>query len=324
MIKKILILASVVGCIFLCKDPAFARPNQGSLNSTTIMQHLTQEEQKRLPLIIALSLKDLCPERAHFASFIQGIKIADSEKASNYQESPEIQAYMQYAMQITLDPKITKNLALSAEYLQKKQGAEGSIPLINDKICYKILKTGIKKGIEDGSINNVKINFTIKGTDNNFLAGNYTLSGPLSCTLSELIPGMAHGMLGMYLSEVREIYVHPEFAYGVFSNFGNGRALTIQVELIECTTTDTIFQPCLISTDLAKFLPNAPKETDITSLQKDFITFCGKASWSFYKQHLPQLHLDEILHHLQSDSVLSPENRETLYKLLWLIYTQRE
>jgi FKBP-type peptidyl-prolyl cis-trans isomerase len=322
MIQKILISAGVIGCIFLCKDPAFARLNQKSLNSTNITQYLTQEEQKKLPLLIALSLKELCPENAHFPSFIEGLKIADLENTSDYQESSEIQAYVQYAMQVALDPKITKNLAASTKHLQNKQSTEDAITLINDKICYKILKIGTEPGITDNTINNIKINFTIKDIENNFLAGNYVLSGPLSCTLSELIPGMAHGMLEMRLNEVREIYVHPEFAYGIFSNFGNGRALAIQVELVECTATDTAFHPYLISVDLTKLLLNSPQNTDIASLQQDLITFYGKTSWSFYKQNLPQLHLNDVLPFLQSDAALSPEDKEILHKLQWLIYNK--
>lgn len=115
--------------------------------------------------------------------------------------------------------------------------------------------------------------------------------------LSELIPGMAYGMLGMRLHELREIYIHPEFAYGVFSDFGNGKALSIQVELAECEATDTAFYPCLLPVDLIKL--HYPNETNIISLQEDYISFCGKAAWSFYKQKLPQLQLDNVLSFLQ-------------------------
>lgn len=316
MMQKLLISVGVVGCIFLCKDPAFARLNHKSLGSTSAMQHLTQEEQKRLPFLIALSFKELCPEKNQLASFVEGLKIADSEKVSDYQESPEMQAYAQYAMQIALDPKITKNLSVSTDYLQSKQNTENTVTLICNKICYKILKNGKEPGITDNTINKVKINFTIKDIENNFLAGNYALLGSFSCMLSELIPGMAYGMLGMRLNEVREIYVHPEYAYGVFSNFGNGRALAIRVELIECTATDATFVPSLIPVDFAKLLHNPSQGADIQDL---FICY-GKASWSFYKQNLPQVQLNDVLPYLQSDTALSPEDREILHKLQWLIY----
>ena len=212
---------------------------------------------------------------------------------------------------------------MSMEYLQKKQNETGVVSLINDKICYNIIKPGTGIGIECNKIYDLRINFTVKDTENNLLAGNYALSEPLSCTLSELIPGMAYGMLGMHLNEIREIYIHPEFAYGAFSNFGNGRALLVRVELVESTPTDAIFYPCCIPVDLVKFLKNQPGEVDMSSLERAYIFFCGKASWSFYRHRLSHLHLDDVLSFLQledSATVLSPEDREILYKLQWLIY----
>lgn len=316
MIQKILFLTVTSACIFLCKDPIFVFFNKRNPNLSDILQYLTRKEQKKLPLLIALSLKEMISENTQLATFIEDLKIAEQEKANN-QKSLEIQAYLAYATQLMSDPKITKNLEASMQYLQKKQ-EEGSISLTDNKICYKILKKGNEKTI-DNKINKVTINFTIKDIEDNFLAGNYAISGPISCMLSELIPGMAYGMLGMRLHELREIYIHPEFAYGVFSDFGNGKALSIQVELAGCEATDTVFYPCLLPVDLIKFY--YPNETNIISLQKDYISFCGKAAWSFYRQKLPQLQLDSVLSFLQEENIaLSTEDRESLYKLQWLIY----
>lgn len=316
MMQKILFLIAASGCIFLYKDPIFALFNKRNPDLSNIVQCLTRKEQEKLPLLLALSLKEMAPEKTQLIAFIEGLKIAEQEKVNN-QKSLEIPASLAYAMQLMSDPKVTKNLETSVQYLQKKQ-EEDSVSLIDNKICYKILKKGNEKGI-DNKINKVTINFTIKDVEDNLLAGNYAISGPISCMLSELIPGMAYGMLGMRLHELREIYIHPELAYGVFSDFGNGKALSIQVELIESEATGTDFHPCLIPVDLIKF--HYPSETAIISLQEDYISFCGKAAWSFYKQKLPQLQLDNVLFFLQEENiVLSTEDRESLYKLQWLIY----
>ncbi|VHO04352.1 FKBP-type peptidyl-prolyl cis-trans isomerase [Candidatus Rhabdochlamydia sp. T3358] len=318
MIQKILFLIVASGCIFLYKDPIFALFSDRNRNLNNVMQHLTKKEQEKLPFLIALSLKEMVPEKNLFSSFIEGVKTAEQERANNYQKKSAVQAYLAYTTQL-LDPGIARNLETSQQYLQKKQEEKDSISLINNKICYKTLKNGSERGIEDKKINKVKINFTVKDMEDNFLAGNYVLSGPISCALSELVPGMAYAMLGMRLNELREIYIHPEFAYGVFSDFGKGKALSIQVELVECEATDTVFYPCLIPVDLATL--HCPNETNITSLQKDYISSCGKIAWSFYKQKLPQLELDSVLSFLQKENAaLSIEDRESLYKLQWLIY----
>lgn len=104
-----------IGCIFLCKHPFFteASPND-------VRQCLTQKEQEKLPLLIALSLKEMVPENT-LETFIKGLKIAEQEKVSNYQKSPEIEAYHAYKTQLIIYPKIIKNEEVSARYLRKKQ-----------------------------------------------------------------------------------------------------------------------------------------------------------------------------------------------------------
>jgi hypothetical protein len=89
-------------------------------------------------------------------------------------------------------------------------------------------------------------------------------------------------------------------------------------------TTDAIFYPYPTSVKLVERL--CPSKTDnisLQGLQEEYIFFCGKSAWSFYKQKLSQLHLNDILSFLQEKdafAVLSAEDRETLYKLQWLIY----
>lgn len=324
MIHKLLFLIATAGSILLYKAPVIAFSEKSDATSINVQQSLTKEEQKKLPFLIALSFKETFHKNAYFASFIEGLKMAEQEKTISYQELPEIQAYATYMMQIALDPKITKNLDESLQYLQEQQ-KEGAVPLVDDKIYYKIIKKGSKEGIKNGKINKAKINFSIKDADENSFAKNYSLSGPISCVLSKLIPGMAHGMLGMRLNELREIYIDPEFVYGVFSNFGNGKAVSIQVELVDCESSDQVFYPSLIPVDLAKLLNSPSHKIDMISLQKDYMTYCGRTSWLFYKHKMPELNLADILPLLESDDPsmsLSTEDRDILHKFHWLIYSK--
>lgn len=319
MIKKSIFLIFAIGSIFLCASCVFALIDKIRNHSTDFRQYLTQEEREKIPLLIALSLKEQCHANTFRTSFIEGLKAADLEKTTNCQESPEIRAFKEYNSQLSIDAKIIKNFEASTRYLQK-QVQNGAIPLLNEKICYKIIKPGNVKGIDSNTDYNIRFNFTIKDIEDHFLAGNYTLSAPLSCNISTLISGMALGMQGMDLHEIREIYIHPEFAYGAFSNFASGRAIVAKVELLDCTPTNTPFHPSHLPVDLAKSLCNSSKANTLTSLQNDYNFFCGKTSWAFYKQRLPELYLDDLLPFLESDATLSFEDRKTLYKLQWLIY----
>lgn len=316
MIKRSLLLTLIVGFIFLSISPAFSTIDKANAN---LDPYLTQEEQKRLPLLIALSLNQQCPMNTSRISFIEGLKSADLEKTAIFQENLEVRIYNEYISQIAIDSKIAKNFEISTRYLQQ-QLVDGAIPLIDDKICYKIIKFGDTKAIDNNTDGNIKINFTIKDAEGNFLAGNYALSGPLSCTLSALMPGMTLGMQDMRLHEIREIYLHPEFAYGAFSNFANGRAVVIKVELLSYTPTTIPFHPSFLPIDLVKRLPNSSQETTLASLQNAYSFYCGKKAWSFYKQKFPELSLDDLIPFLDSDITLSPQDLEILLKLQWIIY----
>lgn len=50
--------------------------------------------------------------------------------------------------------------------------------------------------------------------------------------LADLIPGLAHGILGMQKGEIREIYIHPAYGYGHQSHFKKGLGLKARVELL--------------------------------------------------------------------------------------------
>lgn len=130
---------------------------------------------------------------------------------------------------------------------------------------------------------------------------------------------VALGMQGMRLHEIREIYIHPEFVYGAFSNFGSGRAILVKVELLEYTPISTPFHPSHLSVDLAKAVAHSSQGNTLTSLENDYSFFCGKIFWSFYKHKLRELDLNDLLLALESDTILSFEDRETLHKLQWLI-----
>lgn len=293
------------------------------LFTNEVLESLTQDERENLPQLIALSLRETFKEQVYFDSFIEGLVAAEEDKPDERENKTEVAVFNRYTMQIAADPKIKKNLNQSLQYLNKKQKEEKLTCVLKDRTYYKTIKKGISDGINTDLKNKLEINFVIKDINDKQIAGNYSLASPMQCELSELISGMAIAMIGMKLNEIREIYIHPEFTYGVFSKFGEGKAISIKVELIKCQATDKSFKPILVPVDLSKYLKNCSQEIDLNTLEKANMFLCGKKIWSFYKKWFPEIRLEEILKHLEdANAILSLKstNKETLQKLHWLIY----
>lgn len=314
MNKVLVVTAIFISCLLLGKDP------KASV-SKSINQSLTKKELEKLPLLIALSIKETFQKDPYFNSFIDGMRLVEEGTLDSEQEQPEIAAYAQYETQIAVFPSIQKNLAESIQYLRKKQAAEGLTTLIEDRIYYKTLKKGNFDGITNKNKNNVKINFLIRDIDGNLIGGNYSLSGPIQCNLSELISGMANGMMGMRLNEIRQIELHPELVYGIFSDFGEGKAVSITVELVGCEATNKQFSPNWIPVDIAKGLKNCSNLMNLSSLKQAYMSSCGQSVWSFYKKKLQNIILDDVLKVLEAENAthLTSEDKEILHKVQWLI-----
>ena len=122
--------------------------------------------------------------------------------------------------------------------------------------------------------------------------------------MSELIPGLAHGMLGMQVGEIREIYIHPDFAYGFRSNFEPGVAISVRVELISLPPKRegaSLKFPMLRPVDkgLTDF-PELIDENQMEELRLKAAYAEGYSAWWFYGHGSDDLYtLTEVLTSLQ-------------------------
>lgn len=289
-------------------------------DSSFIEQTLTKEEEKQLPTLIACSIWEMFQKEPYFDSFIEGMESVEKEIIDG-KESVEVAAYTQYVRQVAVDPKIQKNIGESLAYLRKKQAEENAISVIEDRIYYKVLKQGKLQGISNKD-RKIAIHFLIQDIEGNPIGGNYALRGPTVCKLSELISGMAHGMIGMQLHEIRQIVLHPEFVYGVFSDFGEGKAISITVELVGWGEEQEYFSPSQVPVDIVKLLQNETMPLDMISLQKAYLFSCGQRVWSFYKNKLPHIGLNEVVRKLKRNTLpLTSGEKKLLHKVEWMICT---
>lgn len=102
----------------------------------------------------------------------------------------------------------------------------------------------------------------------------------------ELIPGLAHGVLGMRVGEIREIYIHPDYAYGYKSRFEPGVAIKAQVELVFLPPRRegaSLKFPALQPVDEGlKDFPEPISESEMEKVKSKAAQAEGYSAWWFY------------------------------------------
>lgn len=147
---------------------------------------------------------------------------------------------------------------------------------------------------------------------------------PVQMDIHETIPGFAHGLKGMRVGGVREIFIHPGLAYGIYTNQEKGIYLRAIVSLVGIHPDKTEF-PKLEFCDMS-FLqkPDFKKE-----LQKDF----NKMAYNWgcrVSEHLSKsewVNKGEILSELESLRIkkiaarkLHEDEIDLINKIHWNIY----
>ena len=75
----------------------------------------------------------------------------------------------------------------------------------------------------------VKMSYVIEDLEENVLFASHNTW----LSLSQTIPGFAHGVQGMHIGEKRQIFIHPSLAYGVLTTLPPCMALIVKVHLLE-------------------------------------------------------------------------------------------
>ncbi|MDE3045760.1 MAG: FKBP-type peptidyl-prolyl cis-trans isomerase [Verrucomicrobiota bacterium] len=155
------------------------------------------------------------------------------------------------------------------------------------------------------------------------LVGTYKFDEPSELDLETIIPGLAHGLLGMSEGEIREIYIHPDFAYGMDSNFFSEVPIKVRIELIELKSRSEKEKfPPLQPVDAIHYAPNITSCEDFITLQNKYSYYCGLRVRTHYQKAASLFQLNDVVVHLQEPQKisLSPQEKKLLLKLEWLLY----
>ncbi|MCP5505679.1 MAG: FKBP-type peptidyl-prolyl cis-trans isomerase [Chlamydiales bacterium] len=209
-------------------------------------------------------------------------------------------------------------------FFQNLEMEEGISCLIPQKLYTKTIKNGQSRQELTPRTGDISVNFLIKSFGGTPIGGTYKLEKPSKLNLNELIPGLAHGLIGMFEGEIREVYIHPDFAYGVNSEFGHGGPLAIQVELVKIEENlDDYNLPYLQPIDVRFLAPEIKSCKEYVELEKKYNYLCGLRAWLHYKKAKNLIDLDQVIRQIRSQATHSSyteQERETMALLNWIIY----
>ena len=298
-------------------------PQTISTQSENDIVKLSIPERKDLSKALARSIKWTFSEQIS-PEFIEGMRAAqDTNKHKNTVDFQDIE-FLEILREQGFSSNNRKKSNRDSElFFQKIADDPNTQCLVPNKLYIRTLREGSSEKSIGLSCKSIKANYLIRDVNGKPISGVYKGDQPSKFNLENLIPGLAHGVVGMKEGDIREIYIHPDFAYGTYSEFGSGKALQVQIELIDIeNASDIIKMPQLRPPDVVFFTPEIDNCERFKALQKKYNYFCGMETWLHYKKAKPLVDFNVVLEEISSENSLSVSEKERVMisKLNWIIY----
>ncbi len=141
-------------------------------------------------------------------------------------QSPMIMAGATQAM-LRGAKKAISNLEVTDSYFSKLSQKDNLNVILPNRIYSQTKQPGSGKKLNSGG--RVRMGYVIEDLHENILFANCDIW----LELSQVIPGLAHGIQGMQVGEKRTLYIHPEYAYGALTTLPPCSGLIIKTHLID-------------------------------------------------------------------------------------------
>ena len=199
------------------------------------ISHLPGEESLKKQKILSfyqgqLLWKELCNQDMPYdlEEIIAGMRAAKEDKEPPYSEE-ELLAQVREFQEELLEKQTRENLA-DAEAFLAKIAKEEVIELIPSKLYYKQLKKGSGKVIK--AHHSPLLTYSVWAQNRQGKQLIYSLDSPSSIELEETIEGFATGVAGMQEGETRQLFIHPDLAYGTYGKLDPNLLVIFEVEVI--------------------------------------------------------------------------------------------
>ncbi len=129
-----------------------------------------------------------------------------------------------------------ENLEKATAFLDSNREKPG-VQNIDSKLQYRVAKEGSGIEVKEESIPLIHYKGTLlDGTP--FAASDQ----PIALPITQSIPGVSKGVVGMKEGERRVLYIHPELAYGTEGELPPNSLLIFEVEVVKADATEALAQ----------------------------------------------------------------------------------
>ena len=171
-----------------------------------------------------------------FEKVIAGMRAAEEGTPFDCEEATLV-ARIRTFQEKLLEKQTKENLADAEQFLSKI--ALEAVELVPGKLYYKQLKKGEGQSVQaDGTpvVTYTTWVYTKAGEEEVF-----SRNDPFPIILEGTIPGFAQGVVGMLEGEVRQLYIHPDLAYGVYGKLDPNVLVIFKVEVISADDKEGAF-----------------------------------------------------------------------------------
>lgn len=171
-----------------------------------------------------------------FEKVIAGMRAAEEGEKFDCEEATLVERIRTFKEEL-LSKQTKENLADAEDFLGKI--ALEAVEIVPGQLYYKQLKKGEGKTVQADStpvITYVMSVYTKEGEQEVF-----SRDDPFPIVLEGTIPGFAQGVVGMQEGEVRQIYIHPDLAYGVYGKLDPNVLVIFKVEIISAEDKERAF-----------------------------------------------------------------------------------
>jgi FKBP-type peptidyl-prolyl cis-trans isomerase len=265
-----------------------------------------------------------------FVSGMRNAKNADLKLPNLLQEYDEVRFFDSCQLQLSAKPQIKKNKELAQVFFNKISAQQDVICIESSKLYYKVIRKGLGDSLTNRAAK-ITIQYIISDIDGVPLEGSYGLAPPQAFEIEKLILGVAIGVQGMRKGEIRDIFIHPDFAYGVYTDFASGKPFQARIELIDMEFDSKNIQfPPSIPFDFQHIQSNIIRsKIELENLKKKYITFCGFRTGMHYKKAFHLFTLDSVIHLIEkihysgkTNPELNDAYRKTLRRLNYCLYNE--
>jgi FKBP-type peptidyl-prolyl cis-trans isomerase len=264
-----------------------------------------------------------------FECFVLGMrnaKNADFKSTDLLQEYEEVRFFDSCQLQLSAKPQIKNNLESAKVFFKKISTQQGVICIEPLKLYYKVIKKGLGEPLTQRATK-ITTHYLISDIEGVPLKGSYGLALPQSFELEKLILGIALGVQGMKRGEIRDIFIHPDYAYGLYTEFASGKPFQVRIKLIDMELgsedSEDIQLPPLIPFDLQHIPRNSIRsKNELENLKKKYLTFCGFRTGLHYKKATHLFTLDEVIHLIEKihyTGKTNPELNDSYRKIVRLL-----